>query len=380
MLLISAGLLVYDTIFFFRSPEVVVMRIMTVGFLLALISGSLFAQEIKVTGHIDQQLRLPGKSARMMSAAPSVKNITLLKIELSDAAKATIERRMRASLVAASELSVKSGILPASLQLGMANVPVLDQGMHGACVTFANTAAIDAAINKGDYISQLCSLLLGRYLENHAYHLSGWDGSWGGTVLNQLSVFGVINKTQQAAGGCAGLTEYPRTGNPPEGEMSLEGYHSMSQSLETQGVTWSVLLDPYQAALDKIDMDNMIVRVKGALNAGDRLTFGVLLPSIDKGLAGAVGTYHTTSDSWVLTPEIAEDMLEEIELPGHEMIITGYDDDAVALDDQGRVHRGLFTLRNSWSGYVGDQGNFYMSYDYFKALVIEIQQIRGPRA
>jgi hypothetical protein len=161
--------------------------------------------------------------------------------------------------------------------------------------------------------------------------------------------------------------------------MSLEDYHRLSQSLNDEHITWSVMLDSYQAALDKLDMVDMLLRVNGVISRGDRLTFGVLLPGVDKGLAGAVGKYHTTSDTWVLTAEIAEDMLEEVELPGHEMIITGYDDDAVALDDQGRAHKGLFTLRNSWGRYVGDQGDFYMSYDYFKALVVEIQQIRSPR-
>jgi hypothetical protein len=354
------------------------MRIPTAFFILVLISGSLIAQDIKVTGHIDQLLRIPGKSTPMMSAVSSTNYITLLKIELSDVAKARIDDRVSDSLAQANGLSVKNVTMPASVQLGMANVPVLDQGMHGTCVTFANTAAIDAAMNKGDYISQLCSLQLGRYLESRSYNQSGWDGSWG-TVLNQLNVFGVISKKLQADNGCAGLTEYPRTGRSPEVEMSLEDYHRLSQSLNDEHITWSVMLDSYQAALDKLDMVDMLLRVKGVISRGDRLTFGVLLPGVDKGLAGAVGKYHTTSDTWVLTAEIAEDMLEEVELPGHEMIITGYDDDAVALDDQGRAHKGLFTLRNSWGRYVGDQGDFYMSYDYFKALVVEIQQIRSPR-
>ncbi|MGF2339111.1 C1 family peptidase, partial [Acinetobacter baumannii] len=62
---------------------------------------------------------------------------------------------------------------------------------------------------------------------------------------------------------------------------------------------------------------------------------------------------------------------------GHEMIITGYDDNAIAVDDNGREHKGLFTLRNSWGEQFGDKGNFYMSYDYFKVLTIEAQRIRA---
>jgi len=58
-------------------------------------------------------------------------------------------------------------------------------------------------------------------------------------------------------------------------------------------------------------------------------------------------------------------------------VITGYDDLAVAIDDQGRIHKGLLTLRNSWGKNVGDHGDFYMSYDYFKLLVLEVQQINS---
>jgi len=36
-------------------------------------------------------------------------------------------------------------------------------------------------------------------------------------------------------------------------------------------------------------------------------------------------------------------------------------------------------LRNSWSDQVGDQGDFYMSYTYFKAFLMEAQHIRQNR-
>ena len=59
------------------------------------------------------------------------------------------------------------------------------------------------------------------------------------------------------------------------------------------------------------------------------------------------------------------------------MIITGFNDYATATDKDGRVHRGLLTLRNSWGNKVGNEGDFYMSYDYFKLLTIEVQRIRA---
>ena len=57
------------------------------------------------------------------------------------------------------------------------------------------------------------------------------------------------------------------------------------------------------------------------------------------------------------------------------MIITGYDNDAITVDDEGQKHQGLLTLRSSWGKDAGDQGNFYMSYDYFRVFVLEAQQI-----
>jgi C1A family cysteine protease len=92
---------------------------------------------------------------------------------------------------------------------------------------------------------------------------------------------------------------------------------------------------------------------------------------------GAVGTHNAKDDTWVLTPEIARDIYLRPQFGGHEMVITGYDDNAASVDDQGREHKGLFTLRNSWGDQFGDKGNFYMSYDYFKVLSIEVQRIRA---
>ena len=57
------------------------------------------------------------------------------------------------------------------------------------------------------------------------------------------------------------------------------------------------------------------------------------------------------------------------------MIITGYDDKAVAYDLNGKQHVGLLTLRNSWSENAGDNGNYYMTYDYFKKYASEAQAI-----
>lgn len=186
-----------------------------------------------------------------------------------------------------------------------------------------------------------------------------------------------MNKEHQQSQGCGGLTVYPVNDMvEPSGYVNLEDYRQMSEDIGEK-VLWSPVLDIYQALLDRTDTNKTVEQVKAALNAGDRLTFGVLLLDFDLGFAGAVGKNKVDGDTWVLTPEIARDVYLKQNFGGHEMVITGYDDNAVAIDDQGREHRGLFTLRNSWGKKVGDQGDFYMSYDYFKLLVIEVARIRN---
>ena len=356
------------------------MKSMRWAFLLMLASAGVIAQDVKIVGLVDQPIQLPSKRTGVYRATPlAVRHISLLNVELSESARQKIDSRAEDALKAKEGSLVGLTGIGQKIQLGMGNVPVLDQGSYGSCVTFANTGAVDAIINKGDYISQLCSLQLGRYLEENGYNPSGWDGSLGGIVLNQMSTFGLISKSQQTSKGCGGVMHYPLDGmdSAPGTEMTPVAYHQLSEEMISHGVAWSALLDDNQVFQDKINLTQTVAQVKSALNAGDRLTFGILLPDTNKGVAGAVGKYHVTYDSWLLTPEIVEDMKSQTDLPGHEMIITGYDDDAVAIDDHGRSHSGLFTLRNSWGANVGDRGNFYMSYDYFKTLALEVQRIRS---
>ena len=344
--------------------------------LLVLMTSQALAQVVTITGNME--ISIPRSSSGGLKSAAQVnsmstRRITLLRVELSPHARQVIEDRAQA-IPAIAETSASG----TRVQLGMGNVPVLDQGSYGACVTFANTAAIDAVLNKGDYISQLCPLQLGRYLEQNAYIPSGWDGSSGGVVLGQLNMFGIVSKAKQQANGCGGVTVYPSTATEslPGMAMTPTDYHQISESMSDDLVGWSSIVDVYQVFLDNTQPSDILSQVKAALNAGDRLTFGLLLPDIHKGIAGAVGRYHVTNDSWLLTPEIVADMTSQTELPGHEMVITGYDDAAVAVDDHGRTHTGLLTIRNSWGANVGDKGNFYMSYDYFKTLLLEVQRIR----
>ncbi|KTC84659.1 MULTISPECIES: C1 family peptidase [Legionella] len=357
------------------------MKLVHFALLSAMFSGSLIAQDVKIVGTFTQSVKIPHAQALKNAprdAADSIEKISLLKVELSDKAKQALANKANNALSHTRQFAATKleSTYPEQVQLGMNNVPVLNQGMHGTCVTFAVTAAIDAALKQGDYVSQLCSLQLGNYLEQNAYFISGWEGSWGRYVLSQIEMFGVVNKEQQQTQGCAGLNTYPMNDTADiQGAMSVEDYRQMSEDLNEK-VLWSPVLDVYEALNDRIDTNKTINNIKASLNAGDRLTFGILLLDFDLGFMGAVGKNQTEGDTWVLTPEIARDVYLRPNFGGHEMVITGYDDNAVAKDDQGREHRGLFTLRNSWGKKVGNQGDFYMSYDYFKLLALEVARVR----
>lgn len=344
------------------------------------LSANLSAQDIQIVGTIDQTLKNPSSTNFAQTKEAKVnEKIKLLKIQLSENAKKNLAERAKNALSHKGQFALNTlgSKFPAKVELSMNNVPVLNQGMHGTCATFANTAAIDAVLKKGDYVSQLCLLQLGNYLEKNAFVMSGWDGAWGRTVLSQLEVHGIISKEQQQNHGCGELTEYPLNDtDDTHTPMPLEEYHQLSETISEQ-VPWSPLLDVYEAILNRVDTNKTLNEVKGALNAGDRLTMGVLLLDLDMGLVGAVGKNKVNYDTWVLTPEIARDVFLNPNYAAHEMVITGYDDNAVAIDEDGREYRGLLTLRNSWGDKVGDHGDFYMTYDFFKLLVLEVQRIRN---
>lgn len=342
-----------------------------------LFSGVVYAQQdIELNGTTQYPLVKTSPYRFQLNAAP--KFIRLLNVELSEKAWSKLDEPMQVPLDNSERLS-SSKKLPASVQLGMNQVPVLDQGPYGTCVTFAVTAALDAASNQGDYISQLCQLELGQYLENNTHSfLSGWDGSFGKMVLNQIDNFGIVTKETQRTMGCAGLTAYPVDGNNPPNELNLQDYKQLSQSMSdaVANVDWSPIMDFYQAIVDNVDRNQLLMDVKNSLNKGDRLTFGVLLFSPEQGMVGAVGKHKIANDTWLITPRINDKINNHGTHGGHEMIITGYDDNAIATDENGVKYKGLLTLRNSWGKSVGNEGDFYMSYDYFKRLTVEVQRIR----
>jgi C1A family cysteine protease len=337
------------------------MQLRLAAALIAIFGGNAWAQDVQLSGTITVPLKTINNTSQQ--------EIKLLKVKLSEKAKKAILKKIKAGIV---EKPVANPIYPKTIQLGMNQVPVLQQGPYGSCVTFAVTAAIDAIIGRGDYMSQVCMLQLGNYLEQNSYSYSGWMGSYGRTVLAQAETTGIISKTKEAEFGCGGIKEYPYDGVIPESYMSLSDYKKLSEPLKKHSIAWSTILD-INEDLDAIDFNTVLNKVKSSLYQGNRVNFAVLLPNYDLGFMGALATKNKDNDTWVLTPK--NTTIDSHPEGGHEMIITGYDDNAVAIDENGKRHRGLLTLRNSWGENAGDNGDFYMSYAFFKALTYEAQRI-----
>ncbi len=337
---------------------------------------TLFAQDLTIIGQEEQTIpeeRTLSTSTKTLSKASLPKKITVFTVQLSSHAQQTILQHAKANEQTSSNTQILMSKSSNHVQLGMGKVPVLDQGQHGSCVTFAITAALDAAWNKDDYISQLCLLQLGNFLKTNGYRASGWDGSLGDYVLYQINAFGIINKKNQSKYGCGGAKDYS-TYNAPKGHMSLQDYKKRSENVMAS-VSWVPMLDQMKVFRDKANMNDALTQVKAALNKGNRVTFATLLPRTDLGTMGAVGWNNYLNDTWVLSSDIKKELKKSKQFAGHQMIITGYDDSEMAIDSNGNKHYGLLTLRNSWGSWVADWGTFYMSYDYFKTLVYETQQI-----
>ncbi|WP_133135752.1 C1 family peptidase [Legionella rowbothamii] len=345
-------------------PPIVQVVILTLLIMKGAISG-----DVHVVGNINHAIKPVTNSSFSYSKPNNPKVIQLLKIELSDEAKKLLEARVK-EITRANPQALYSLLgteTPPRVQLAMNNVPVLDQGRHGTCITFAMTGALDAVIGRGDYISQLCLLQLGNYLEQHGWFvLSGWDGNFPISVINQMEQYGIINKENQRKNGCGGLTEYPSySDEKPESFIDPQQYSTMNELIFGKIVNWSNIYW-------RLSSTRTLNEVKEALRAGDRSVFSIMLPRLDLGTVGAVGNYKTKNDTWLVTSDILLG-LTNIQA-SHGLIITGYDDNAVAIDNYGEKHTGLLTLRNSWGNDYGDNGEFYMSYDYFKLLTFDVRR------
>lgn len=318
----------------------------------------------------------------LLSANPASKQILLQKIELSNDAKKNLIARLEAleSSPMLYKTNASAYTLPATIDLKMNGVPVLDQGKHGTCVTFATTAAIDAAYGKGNYISQLCNLSLGNYLaRTQAGYDSGWDGSTNALVMSQIKRYGIISMSYQLTEGCAGVKEYPLMDATNHGnELNADEFSVHSENIMATMSTAN-LLKAGDAFTKRDNSDVIFGNAKSALANEHRILIGFLLDDSD-GSAGAYGTYQSKDDSWIITSQIHKHFKRRRIVSGHAIIITGYDDNAIIHGPNNTEHKGAFILRNSWGDMSGDHGNYYMSYEYFKTFVDEAIELKPTPA
>lgn len=342
------------------------MSVLLKSFILFLVASLGFAEsDVEINGQITQPTLIPNHH-----------QIKFLKLKFSEHGQARLRHRLLQQLQPKSvNFKASSSMLPPNVQLGMDNVPVLDQGMHGTCATFAVTAAIDASIHKGDYISQLCLLALSEDLSHHSHAFSMWDGAYPRDVFNLITSFGIINKSNEQNYGCSGYHAYPRYLTPNLPQMNIDEYYQHSESAFAEvDFDTSNYLNPTEISDEFFTMQQTLTMTKQAINQGERIVIGLMLVPDEH--AGAQANFHQNHDTWVLTEAIAQEIMNGIELGGHAMIITGYDDNATVTDEQGIIHKGLFTLRNSWGTKAGDNGNYYLTYDYFASLTIDLTKIK----
>ena len=241
----------------------------------------------------------------------------------------------------AGEKDYSKGITPLAHDLQMSGVPVLDQGQYGTCVTFAATAALDALLVKGDFVSQQCSL---------AFNLGQGNNYWNGAykiseIIDPIKQYGVVSKSS-----CT----------KPYADRNQKLTVAEYQALVDKTVDVSKVTIVYKATAD-------IATVKRALDAGHRVAIGFLL---DGGSSEAVRGFDILYSGqkykgglWACKQGSSVNHCVKSNA-GHEIVIVGYDD-----------AQKLFKIRNSWSQTVGAQGDYFMSYEFFSKMAIDMSEI-----
>lgn len=233
------------------------------------------------------------------------------------------------------------------VDLGMDNMPVLDQGPYGTCITFSTTAALNALKHIGDTISQQCLLELGNFEEEMSFGeiASGWDGAYYEEVISRIQNYGIVTKSK-----CP--HQYANS------TYKLFPHEYMSYSRNGRWARDVNFYDLSNRDQDYRRVPATIEQIKSALNSGHRILIGaILLNDYPDGLP----IKNSHNGLWDFPPNYSmqqvEQDIEEGNFGGHAIIVTGYNEDLK-----------LFKIRNSWGPTEGDHGDFYMTYRYFERM------------
>ena len=284
----------------------------------------------------------------------SKKEVSLIELKLSEQYKKEIDARAKnifnvdssvnsVAVDASSEeaINVKASASTSStakVDLGMANVKVFDQGQFGTCATFSTSAALDAKMKAGDFISQQCTLELGNALAAKGEGKSGWDGLDIQVALTRFQQYGVFKNKL-----CAHSYGFDKIVTTPE------KYVKTTKKLWADKVSWNTL------------KPNDIDELKAALDNNHRVIISTMLHT-DYVSGEAIIDAKTQTGLWQLPSDDDKrstflNDLKNGRATGHGVIVTGYDDE-----------KGLLKIRNSWGTGLGDKGDYYMTYDFYKLM------------
>lgn len=221
--------------------------------------------------------------------------------------------------------------------LGMENVPVLDQGQEPTCITFAVSNLVNAHKKAGDFISQQCLLQFSQTIASYNCP-NAWKGSWGTCILGQIKNYGVVNKDD-----CP--TKYP---NQNAGALDYYTHQRLSKNGQ-----WS-----HSFNYSQLNYANDVNTVKSLLQNKKRVLIAFYISKYNN-VGSPIDDYenglwelpaNTTNASQVCGYSMQD-------CGGHGVVITGYDD-----------QRQIFKVRNSWGAEFGAEGDYYMTYDYFRVM------------
>jgi hypothetical protein len=287
------------------------------------------------------------------------------------------------------------------VDLGMAGVPVLDQGVNHYCSFFAAAAVLDAIIveRKGlqfsegkDYIDHMCLISSG---------ISGIEAANSGLLIQQGQCRNPDSPHPDVSDWRYSklnlliyhVTEYQRTFPllvTPEGLANLAAAYPVTGAGQLRGLGEYSLNDPSGNILKTLE------NIKNELMNGHRVLFYTALLYVtahekqdDSDSGKDYGLFHlnlnerdaglslysctepaSAIDNCKIYQEIqANDHMhtgigkkigpnQYIHIAAHEMVFTAYDADAK-----------IFKIRNSHGASRGDSGNFYMTEDYASKML-----------
>lgn len=332
-------------------------------------------------------------AVELLAIKPSHK-VGVMPIKLSP--EAVEMQRLRTQQLQSAPTNPVTVPLPTEVDLTMNNVPVLNQGPYATCVIFAVTAALDAAINKGDYISQLCLLQLSANVTQNTFWHSLWLGSSVKTSLSYISEYGIMTIDDQKRGSCNKIKSYPLVFDEKylNYKMNRKDYHYYAENIYRTYFIEPQVLFMFAHAYSADDNTNRLLTlgnnndgwitpadafasIRKSLAEGNR----VVLEFLFKGDLLRGGIKNTYNDTWFASNDLKSAFNSQHFFSDakdwyfHEVVIYGYNDEIITHNSKGETQKGVFYVRNSW----GEEEPEFMTYDFFKLMSMEATSINTPK-